>query len=899
MRSRHLALSAIVAGFLAFPLWASAELTPYAVTVRSEAYRPLPIGGGPVTNHTFSAADDGYLTLSLPFKVRFFDEDKQDLLVNANGWAAWDITTNPSSGWSNKTFPDPAAPNDLMALWWDDNYCSNGLDTQVLGTAPNRTFVMEWRCTRRPSDPGEMQMQLWLYEGSSTIEFRYGENTVQPAGTVTASMGIEDGAASVGYEVPSPRGGYCSPNCTFDDWPTHTVVTFSQGPELRLARVEGPEEAFAGLPMDLSAEVRNVGGKPAEDFTVRFYVSEKSFLDDSAIVLATLDDDVRSLQPREGTTFHASPRLPLHLEEGEYFILAEADPYGAVPEANLSDNVTAFGPFRIGVRAANLLTEWVDVPDLVAPGDLISVRWKAVNSGNLAGVQIPYAIGISASGGSSTAWPRLATGVIERMEMNHEEIRVHELRIPDDIPAGTYHVFVEMNHTRAVFEHEYLDNFAVSNPMLISDDELVVLNEELPVAQFHASYSVRLFAAGGDGTYHWELAQDSILPPGLSLVEEAGDNGLPATFLRGVPSRVGEFEFTLNVRSAGLVASRTFVLEVLPADFGLYITTTNLANAAFGFAYFDELTAIGGVPPYTWEVRGDLPLGLFLRSDGVLSGRPMRDGTYTNVFRVRDSEGREATKELTLYVSAPSALTCVTQGLPPLQLGERTEVELVAAGGEKAADGTYLWTSSSTTRLATEIGEESETWQGSPPGFSLAPNGVVQVNPTEFGTYVWRVQVQGRTGGQRVECPIRIEVPRDHGLTVISSRLPTAIAGRSYRAPLDAAGGEGTLRWAEYGNGRVLEELGLRFDNSGALVGTPSLAVLDGEERRDFMVTVRVQDERNRIGLGVLTLTVTSGEKARGPAASGDGGGCQTGSGSPTLWGLALLGLALLRRPRG
>src|SRR5690606_30863939 len=444
----------------------------------------------------------------------------------------------------------------------------------------------------------------------------------------------------------------------------------------------------AGLPMNLSAKVTNVGGKPAENFTMRFYVSPTPSLTPQSIELVTLDGDIRSLQPQESTVFEASPRLPITLEEGQYYILAQADPHEVVPETNRDDNVSFYGPFTIGLRAANLVAQWVDAPDLVAPGDTIEVRWAATNAGNLDAAQIFYQLVLNATAGRSPAARPLFTGQIPDLAMGASWIESAVFELPHDLEPGFYYVGVEVDHSRAIFEHERGDNYAHSNPMVVSHENLVVLTETLPVAHFGGHYNKRLLAVGGDGVHSWSVKPGSVLPPGLHLREEISSGGELATFLRGVPSKLGTFEFVLEAHSAGYVTERAFVLEVEEPSVDLLIVTDHLADGSFGFPYRDAIEAIGGVPPYTWEViKGELPLGVFLSSDGILSGRPENDGEFDVTVRVRDSVGRQGTKDLELYITPPASLTCVTRRLEPLAFGQHIQHPVHAAGGERAEDG--------------------------------------------------------------------------------------------------------------------------------------------------------------------------------------------------------------------
>jgi hypothetical protein len=71
------------------------------------------------------------------------------------------------------------------------------------------------------------------------------------------------------------------------------------------------------------------------------------------------------------------------------------------------------------------------------------------------------------------------------------------------------------------------------------------------------------------------------------------------------------------------------------------------------FRFF--LHANGGVPPYVWSViDGDLPEGITLTPEGLLSGRPAKPGTFTVTLKVEDSSHPAHTiiKEFRAVVSA-------------------------------------------------------------------------------------------------------------------------------------------------------------------------------------------------------------------------------------------------------
>lgn len=878
--------------FFAVPFGAVAQ-APYSVGMRPEAFQPLPLAGGTETTYpsTTSNGDQWVQHIPLPFSVRFFDVEKSDLYVSSNGWISFDATTNSSH--SNAAIPTAAAPNNLIAPFWDDLGCDS-LKSQILGTAPARTVIVEFPCYRWSTRTSTMEMQVWLFEGSSTIEIHYGAI----AGTNwNATMGIENATGSTGYWIPSKAtGANCTNNCAPSDWHANSVVVFSQGPELRVAEVHGQAEGFAGVPMGVRAVIQNVGGEPASDFTVRFWVSPTPSITAESMELLTLDGDVRSLDPQGRTTYEAEVRLPAELEEGSWYILAEADPRKAVPETNRGDNVGAFGPFVVGIRAPNLVGGYVEVSDeRIAPGGEASVRFEAANLGNLPATRVPYRISLSRHPYVNSASVVVASGRIDGIPAQESITWDHgPLTLPKDLVAGYYYLAVSLDPDREIFEHDRSDNVALSFPILVGDDDLVIVMDELPPATIEGHYSVRLDAAGGDGVVVWSLREGETLPPGLSLVVEEGADGAPVTFLRGIPSSVGTFAFVLRAYSGGVAAERSFRLEVVGATYALSVTNQVLAHAAFGFAYREELMAVGGRPPYAWSVaKGNLPQGILLSEDGILAGSPSVDGAFPVTVRVVDANGAAASAVLELRVSPPSRLTCVTRELPEMHLGERIRADLLAAGGAKRAGGSpYVWSPGVSVRLATGVGQEPKDFSGPPPGLELR-EGRVSGTPLEIGDYIWSVELRDAAGGF-VACPIRVRVPADRGLTAITQTVPTAIAGRSYEVQLDAVGGDAPYAWAELGDGRVLERLGLSFAEEGGLLrGTPPSEVLEGESARDFSFLVRVRDRANRVGIAPMTIRVEM-PPSRTPAAEEPKKGCQAAAGAPSAWALSVLGLLLL-----
>jgi hypothetical protein len=107
---------------------------------------------------------------------------------------------------------------------------------------------------------------------------------------------------------------------------------------------------------------------------------------------------------------------------------------------------------------------------------------------------------------------------------------------------------------------------------------------------------------------------------------------------------------TFTATSDGAQQSFTTPAVAAPPPAGLALATTALPAGTAGTLYSATLSATGGTPPYTWHVTGGaLPPGLRLdKSTGVISGRPLIDGTRKVTMTVTDSAtpARESLTEL-------------------------------------------------------------------------------------------------------------------------------------------------------------------------------------------------------------------------------------------------------------
>jgi hypothetical protein len=226
----------------------------------------------------------------------------------------------------------------------------------------------------------------------------------------------------------------------------------------------------------------------------------------------------------------------------------------------------------------------------------------------------------------------------------------------------------------------------------------------------------RFQASGGTPPYSFSATGE--LPPGLSL----NDKGE----LSGKPTQAREYRFTVEVVDQGTPQQRSsqeFSVRIRPLlqVAGPYI----LAKVQQGRAYVEQLSALGGKPPYRFElVSGSaLPAGLALRLSGKVDGTTDTPSSLAFTVRVTDSDtpSQSATRGLQILTGSCSFVCVMTQSLPDARAGSAYTYALQAAGNT----GSVRWSLEGGTL---------------PPGLLLNPDtGLLSGTPEKTGAFDFTV----------------------------------------------------------------------------------------------------------------------------------------------------------------
>ncbi|MBC6470985.1 S8 family serine peptidase [Actinomadura alba] len=149
--------------------------------------------------------DDNEQQITLPFPVPFYGATYRSASVGTNGLLSF---TGAATSRTNAAIPSTGVPNGALYPFWDDLFLdsASGVYTGVTGTAPHRSFVVEWRDAAHYSDRAQRLSFVALIGEDGTVGYRYKDvaGSGREAGS-EATIGLENatGTDAFSYSVNS------------------------------------------------------------------------------------------------------------------------------------------------------------------------------------------------------------------------------------------------------------------------------------------------------------------------------------------------------------------------------------------------------------------------------------------------------------------------------------------------------------------------------------------------------------------------------------------------------------------------------------------------------------------------------------------------------------------------
>ena len=243
-----------------------------------------------------------------------------------------------------------------------------------------------------------------------------------------------------------------------------------------------------------------------------------------------------------------------------------------------------------------------------------------------------------------------------------------------------------------------------------------IATTSLPSAALGASYSATLQTAGINSNTTWEITSGS-LPAGLSLAPTTG-------VISGTPTAAGSSTFTVKASGNAKDFTGTRIdSKQLTLNVAALAARFSRPAAEVGVQFDASLIGSGGQAPYTFSATG-LPAGLSVATNGTISGRPGRAGTYNIAAQITDATGAVSTVQVRLVVKARLAIRSKALGAAASGRVYRTKIAL--SGGV----GPFRWSAT-----------------GLPSGLKVnAKTGAIIGTPHGAGTFRVTVRVRDALG---------------------------------------------------------------------------------------------------------------------------------------------------------
>ena len=368
---------------------------------------------------------------------------------------------------------------------------------------------------------------------------------------------------------------------------------------------------------------------------------------------------------------------------------------------------------------------------------------------------------------------------------------------------------------RDLFSQTAMKAFSIT---ILPPPPVITTASPLPTGTAGVPYSQTLVATGGAAPFAWSVILES-LPPGLTLSA--------AGLISGTPTIPGTAIFNVQIiDSVSRTAGKQLSITINPPPLSVS-TESPLPAGTAGIAYSQNVSAIGGTPPYLWSiVSGALPAGLTLSAAGVISGSPTTVGSSNFTIQVTDSSSQTVSKSFSIAINPPPLSITTVPPLPAATVGTSYSQTLAATGGTLP----YAWSVASGAL---------------PAGLILSVAGVISGSPTTVGFSNFTVQLAD-SGSQTASKSFSIAInPPPLSITTASS-LPAATVGNAYLQALAATGGTPPYSWS-VASGAL--PAGLTLSVAGVISGTPAAASASS-------FTVQVTDSGSQTGSKPLSITI-------------------------------------------
>lgn len=233
-------------------------LKPYSTVAPTSAYRTI---GGTSLN----LDDDETAALILPFPIRFGGVTFDQIFVSDNGIVTFDNAFNFPIA-PRLPYPPTGA---IVAPFWDDLEpiypTADNVFWEVLGSAPSRELVVEWRAAHYPYAPiggGTVKFQVVFFEDRDDVIFNYSDVYFEFPPGYSGVFNVGGNSAGVGIQVgPTEATQYSYFQQILTS--STTIQWQLSSPDFSFTLPPTPQTAFPGVTANFTGTVQALYGLTA------------------------------------------------------------------------------------------------------------------------------------------------------------------------------------------------------------------------------------------------------------------------------------------------------------------------------------------------------------------------------------------------------------------------------------------------------------------------------------------------------------------------------------------------------------------------------------------------------------------------------------------------------------
>ena len=372
----------------------------------------------------------------------------------------------------------------------------------------------------------------------------------------------------------------------------------------------------------------------------------------------------------------------------------------------------------------------------------------------------------------------------------------------------------------------------------------------LPPGEVGVPYTQFQFSASGcTGPYTYSVA-------GLNFGQNSYPSGLSVTgagLFGGTPTVAGTFNIVVTATDPTQNQTPTqYTITINPPP--SISTSSPLPNGIVNVAYSQQITAVGGTPPYTFSMNAEPPGIVNIDPNaGVLYGTPSKAGTYSFNIGVTDSLGVQTVSPFQVtFVTVASQIQAT-----PLALTFNAGLNGISPPPQAItlapANGATPPVTFTVVADAGQSGTAAPSWIAVTPTSGTAPAGlIVSVTPGTMavGTYTARIQILDPLG-------VPTNVPVTLNVTSATEQLSIAPPVLNFAA-LSSAPGNFSQNLLVSNSGGVSLPFNTSVVGGNALIASVTTSSSPTNPNSPTLLQVQVNTDGLQVGAYHNTILVSS-----------------------------------------